>query len=97
LEFCDLTGFPNAKRIGTDALLLCLYGFWIIHPVLGALFWKKSHPIAAFGYACWRSNYNLLIITENKLPLGKTTRTFRRKYLWNKYFAAIIRYNINLS
>jgi SSS family solute:Na+ symporter len=64
-------------------------------PVLGALFWKKSHPIAAFEYF-WTATI-LLIITENKLPLGKTTRTFRRKYLWNKYFAAIIRYNINLS
>jgi SSS family solute:Na+ symporter len=40
-------------------------------PVLGVLFWKKSHPIAVLlEYACWRSNHNLLIITENKLPLG---------------------------
>jgi SSS family solute:Na+ symporter len=40
-------------------------------PVLGALFWKKSHPIAAlFEYACWGATTILLIITENKLPLG---------------------------
>jgi hypothetical protein len=67
LEFCDLIGFPNAKRIGTDALLLRIYGFWIIHPCTRCL--KKSHPIAAFEYA-FEEQPILLIITENKLPLG---------------------------
>jgi SSS family solute:Na+ symporter len=53
-------------------LMLYSYAFMVsglFIPVLGALFWKKSHPIAAFWYACW-SNPILLIITENKLPLG---------------------------
>jgi hypothetical protein len=49
LEFCDLTGFP--KRIGTDALLYAFMVSGLFIPVLGALFWKKSHPIAAFEYA----------------------------------------------
>jgi SSS family solute:Na+ symporter len=56
-------------------------------PVLGALFWKKSHPIAAFLGMLLGGNHN--IITENKLPLGKY-RTFRRKYLWNKCFIITI-------
>jgi SSS family solute:Na+ symporter len=47
-NFCDLS-FPNAKRLELMLYSYALYGFWIIHPVLGALFWKKSHPIAAFG------------------------------------------------
>jgi SSS family solute:Na+ symporter len=40
-------------------------------PVLGALFWKKSHPIAAFLSMLGGGNTILLIITENKLPLGE--------------------------
>jgi SSS family solute:Na+ symporter len=42
---------PNAKRI---ELMLYSYAFMVsglFIPVLGALFWKKSHPIAAFEYA----------------------------------------------
>jgi SSS family solute:Na+ symporter len=39
-----------------------LYGFWIIHPVLGALFWKKSHPIAAFGVCAGGATTILLIL-----------------------------------
>jgi SSS family solute:Na+ symporter len=53
VEFCDLISFPNAKRL---ELMLYSYAFMVsglFIPVLGALFWKKSHPIAAlFEYAC---------------------------------------------
>jgi SSS family solute:Na+ symporter len=31
---------------------------------------EESHPIAAFGVCFWRATTILLIITENKLPLG---------------------------
>jgi SSS family solute:Na+ symporter len=58
----------NAKRL---ELMLYSYAFMVsglFIPVLGALFWKSS--IAAFGYAFWRATTILLIITENKLPLG---------------------------
>jgi SSS family solute:Na+ symporter len=33
-------------------------------------FEEKSSYCCFFEYACWRSNTILLIITENKLPLG---------------------------
>jgi SSS family solute:Na+ symporter len=53
-------------------LMLYSYAFMVsglFIPVLGALFWK-NHPIAAFGYAFGGATTILLIITENKLPLG---------------------------
>ena len=55
-------------------LMLYSYAFMVsglFIPVLGALFWKKSHPIAAF-YSMFFGGATtiILIITENKLPLG---------------------------
>jgi hypothetical protein len=50
LEFLRSYWLPNAKRI---ELMLYSYAFMVsglFIPVLGALFWKKSHPIAAFEY-----------------------------------------------
>jgi SSS family solute:Na+ symporter len=49
--------FPNAKRIEL-MLYSCIMVSGLFIPVLGALFWKKSHPIVLFEYAFWRSNYN---------------------------------------
>jgi SSS family solute:Na+ symporter len=55
-------------------LMLYSYAFMVsglFIPVLGALFWKKSHPIAAFWSMLFGGATTiLLIITENKLPLG---------------------------
>jgi solute:Na+ symporter, SSS family len=55
-------------------LMLYSYAFMVsglFIPVLGALFWKKSHPIAAFWSMLFGGGTTiLLIITENKLPLG---------------------------
>jgi SSS family solute:Na+ symporter len=68
-NFCDLTGFlQNVLELMLYSYAFMVSGLFI--PVLGALFWKKSHPIAAFEYALWRTTTILLIITENKLPLG---------------------------
>lgn len=55
-------------------LMLYSYAFMVsglFIPVLGALFWKKSHPIAAFWSMLLGGGTTiLLIITKNKLPLG---------------------------
>ena len=55
-------------------LMLYSYAFMVsglFVPVLGALFWKKSHPIAAFWSMLLGGGTTiLLIITKNKLPLG---------------------------
>jgi SSS family solute:Na+ symporter len=55
-------------------LMLYSYAFMVsglFIPVIGALFWKKSHPIAAFWSMLFGGGTTiLLIITENKLPLG---------------------------
>ncbi|TDD95937.1 sodium:solute symporter family protein [Flavobacterium cellulosilyticum] len=55
-------------------LMLYSYAFMVsglFIPVLGALFWKKSHPIAAFWSMLFGGGTTiLLIITKNKLPLG---------------------------
>jgi SSS family solute:Na+ symporter len=49
---------------------LRLYGFWIIHPHSRCFILEKKSIIAAFGYAFGGATTILLIITENKLPLG---------------------------
>ena len=55
-------------------LMLYSYAFMVsglFVPVIGALFWKKSHPIAAFWSMLFGGATTiLLIITENELPLG---------------------------
>jgi SSS family solute:Na+ symporter len=55
-------------------LMLYSYAFMVsglFVPVLGALFWKKSHPTAAFWSMLFGGATTiLLIVTENKLPLG---------------------------
>lgn len=55
-------------------LMLYSYAFMVsglFIPVLGALFWKKSHSIAAFwSMLLGGATTILLIITKNKLPLG---------------------------
>jgi solute:Na+ symporter, SSS family len=55
-------------------LMLYSYAFMVsglFIPVLGALFWKKSHPIAAFWSMLFGGSTTiLLIIAENQLPLG---------------------------
>jgi SSS family solute:Na+ symporter len=55
-------------------LMLYSYAFMVsglFVPVIGALFWKKSHPTAAFWSMLFGGATTiLLIITENKLPLG---------------------------
>jgi len=55
-------------------LMLHSYAFMVsglFIPVLGALFWKKSHPIAAFWSMLLGGGTTIfLIITKNKLPLG---------------------------
>ena len=55
-------------------LMLYSYAFMVsglFVPVIGALFWKKSHPIAAFwSMLLGGSTTIFLILTKNKLPLG---------------------------
>ncbi|RTY99483.1 sodium:solute symporter family protein [Flavobacterium sp. RSP49] len=55
-------------------LMLYSYAFMVsglFVPVIGALFWKKSHPTAAFWSMLFGGATTIvLIITENKLPLG---------------------------
>ncbi len=55
-------------------LMLYSYAFMVsglFIPVLGALFWKKSHSIAAFGSMLLGGGTTiLLILTQNKLPFG---------------------------
>jgi SSS family solute:Na+ symporter len=55
-------------------LMLYSYAFMVsglFIPVIGALFWKKSHPIAAFwSMLCGGATTIILIIADNKLPLG---------------------------
>lgn len=55
-------------------LMLYSYAFMVsglFIPVLGALFWKKSHPIAAFwSMLLGGTTTILLIITKNRLPFG---------------------------
>ncbi len=55
-------------------LMLYSYAFMVsglFIPVLGALFWKKSHPTAAFWSMLFGGSTTiLLIITKNKLPFG---------------------------
>jgi SSS family solute:Na+ symporter len=55
-------------------LMLYSYAFMVsglFVPVIGALFWKKSHPIAAFwSMLIGGSTTIFLILTKNKLPLG---------------------------
>ncbi|RTY79230.1 sodium:solute symporter family protein [Flavobacterium sp. GSP27] len=54
-------------------LMLYSYAFMVsglFVPVIGALFWKKSHPTAAFWSMLFGGATTiLLIVTENKLPL----------------------------
>ena len=53
-------------------LMLYSYAFMVsglFIPVIGALFWKKSHPVAAFWSMLFGGGTTiLLIITEKKLP-----------------------------
>jgi SSS family solute:Na+ symporter len=58
-------------------------------PVTRCFILEKSIPLLLLEYAFGGATTILLIITENKLPLGIKLRTFRRKYLWNKYFALL--------
>ncbi|MBD0725814.1 sodium:solute symporter [Flavobacterium sp. L1I52] len=55
-------------------LMLYSYAFMVsglFIPVLGALFWKKSHSIAAFWSMLLGGGTTiLLILTQNKLPFG---------------------------
>jgi len=55
-------------------LMLYSYAFMVsglFVPILGALFWKKSHPIAAFWSMLLGGTTTIvLILTKNKLPLG---------------------------
>lgn len=55
-------------------LMLYSYAFMVsglFVPVLGALFWKKSHPIAAFWSMLLGGTTTIaLIVTKNELPLG---------------------------
>ncbi|GIZ08465.1 sodium:solute symporter [Flavobacterium sp. UMI-01] len=55
-------------------LMLYSYAFMVsglFVPVIGALFWKKSHSIAAFWSMVLGGSTTLfLILTKNKLPLG---------------------------
>ena len=55
-------------------LMLYSYAFMVsglFVPVIGALFWKKSHPAAAFwSMLLGGSTTIFLILTKNKLPLG---------------------------
>ncbi|WP_026708074.1 sodium:solute symporter family protein [Flavobacterium frigidarium] len=55
-------------------LMLYSYAFMVsglFVPVIGALFWKKSHPIAAFWSMLLGGGTTIyLIISKNKLPLG---------------------------
>ena len=55
-------------------LMLYSYAFMVsglFVPVIGALFWKKSHPTAAFwSMLCGGATTIILIIADNKLPLG---------------------------
>ncbi|MCL6462708.1 MAG: sodium:solute symporter family protein, partial [Flavobacterium micromati] len=55
-------------------LMLYSYAFMVsglFIPVIGALFWKKSHPIAAFwSMLCGGATTIILIIADNRLPLG---------------------------
>jgi SSS family solute:Na+ symporter len=57
-------------------LMLYSYAFMVsglFIPVIGALFWKKSNPIAAFWSMLLGGTTTIfLIISENKLPLGIT-------------------------
>lgn len=55
-------------------LMLYSYAFMVsglFIPVLGALFWNKSHPVAAFWSMLLGGGTTiLLIISQNKLPFG---------------------------
>lgn len=55
-------------------LMLYSYAFMVsglFVPVIGALFWKKSHPTAAFWSMLLGGSTTIyLIISKNKLPLG---------------------------
>jgi SSS family solute:Na+ symporter len=55
-------------------LMLYSYAFMVsglFVPVIGALFWKKSHPVAAFWSMLFGGGTTiLLIITEKKLPFN---------------------------
>ncbi|AWG22349.1 sodium:solute symporter [Flavobacterium faecale] len=55
-------------------LMLYSYAFMVsglFVPVIGALFWKKSHPIAAFWSMLSGGTTTIfLILTKNQLPLG---------------------------
>lgn len=55
-------------------LMLYSYAFMVsglFVPVLGALFWKKSHPIAAFWSMLLGGTTTIsLILSKNQLPLG---------------------------
>jgi SSS family solute:Na+ symporter len=57
-------------------LMLYSYAFMVsglFIPVIGALFWKKSNPIAAFwSMLLGGATTIFLIISQNKLPLGIT-------------------------
>lgn len=55
-------------------LMLYSYAFMVsglFVPVIGALFWKKSHPVAAFWSMLFGGATTIfLIISKNKLPFG---------------------------
>jgi SSS family solute:Na+ symporter len=55
-------------------LMLYSYAFMVsglFVPVIGALFWRKSHPTAAFWSMLFGGSTTIfLILTKNKLPLG---------------------------
>jgi SSS family solute:Na+ symporter len=53
-----------------DALLLRIYGFWIIHPRTRCFILEEKSSYCCFWVCFWRATTILLIITENKLPLG---------------------------
>jgi SSS family solute:Na+ symporter len=57
------------------------------------LYFGKKPLMAALGMLLDSSTI-LLIITENKLPLGINYPTFRRKYLWNKFAVLFVTISI---
>jgi SSS family solute:Na+ symporter len=50
---CDFTSFSNAKCFRIDAVLYAFMVSGLFVPVIGALFWKKSHPSLLSGVCFW--------------------------------------------